>query len=59
MMQGRIEVVEEMNIKRALWQEDWTMYYPKGYDDSDYAILRFCPILAKGYHQLQTYTIGF
>jgi len=59
MLQGNLEIVHDLNIKKTLWQKDWMMYYPKGIDDVDYAILRFCPLLAKGYHQLKNYTINF
>jgi len=55
MLCGLIEIVSDINIKKKLWQEAWTLYYPQGTIDSDYTILRLKPSLIKGYHQLQSY----
>ena len=52
MLGGEIEIVKSREIKEAVWQEGWEMYYPRGLDDPDYTILRLRPILAKYYHQL-------
>ncbi|MCL2485662.1 MAG: pyridoxamine 5'-phosphate oxidase family protein [Endomicrobia bacterium] len=38
---GKIEVVNDMKIKRSFWQDGWTMYYKGGVEDPDYAILKF------------------
>lgn len=57
MLGGVIEFVTDMDIKRALWQDDWTIFFPDGVTDPDYTILRLSPIVAKGYHQLQTYNL--
>lgn len=55
MLCGLIEIVSDISIKKELWQEAWTLYYPQGFIDPDYTILRLKPILLKGYHQLQSY----
>jgi general stress protein 26 len=52
MLSGEIEIVKFEEIKEAIWQGGWEMYYPKGFDDPDYTILRLRPVLAKYYHQL-------
>lgn len=41
MLKGRMEVLEDDESKRAIWQEADTMYYPKGVTDPDYCVLRF------------------
>ncbi|HEX3018184.1 MAG TPA: pyridoxamine 5'-phosphate oxidase family protein [Caproicibacter sp.] len=41
MLKGRMEVLEDDESKRAIWQEGDTMYYPKGVTDPDYCVLRF------------------
>jgi len=54
MLGGMIEIVADPNIKKAIWQEGWEMYYPHGFEDSDYTILRLFPMIAKYYHQLNS-----
>lgn len=49
---GDIEVVNEIEIKKALWQPDWTMYYPGGAEDPDHTVLRLKPRSAAYYAQL-------
>lgn len=57
MLGGVMEFVTDMDIKRALWQDNWTIFFPGGVTDPDYTILRLRPIVAKGYHQMQTYNL--
>ncbi|MFQ6083395.1 MAG: pyridoxamine 5'-phosphate oxidase family protein [Candidatus Aminicenantia bacterium] len=52
MLGGMIEIVTDPDLKKAIWQEGWEMYYPGGVDDPDYTILRVFPMFAKYYHQL-------
>lgn len=59
MLAGDVEVVEDAETKKALWQSSWTMYYPGGVEDLDYAILRLRPVFMQGYHQLEHYHIDF
>jgi general stress protein 26 len=53
MVAGKLEIVEDEEIKKALWQSTWTMYYPGGVEDEDYAVLRLRPAFVQGYHQFQ------
>lgn len=57
MLGGTIEIVEEQTIKKSLWQNSWTMYYPKGSTDNDYTILKLTPDVLKLYHQLDFFTL--
>jgi general stress protein 26 len=57
MLVGDMEVVADAGVKHSLWQEEWSMYYPGGPGDPDYAILRLLPRLGKGYHQMSFYTL--
>lgn len=59
MLQGNIEIITDPAIKQALWQDNWTMYYPTGVNDPEYTILCLKPLLGKGYHQLNSYTLNF
>ena len=58
MIAGFMEIVNDKDIKNALWQNNWTIYYPGGVEDPDYAILKLQPIFLKGYNQLQQYTMN-
>jgi general stress protein 26 len=55
MVAGTLEVVEDEEIKKALWQSNWTMYYAGGPEDPDYAVLRLRPVFLQGYHQFLHY----
>lgn len=59
MLAGSLEIVEDAETKRALWQNEWTMYYPGGVEDPDYAILRLRPAFMQGYHQFEHYHLAF
>ena len=56
MMGGNIEVVKDKALKRDIWQKSWTMYYPGGAEDPDYAILSLEPYTAKYYENLASCT---
>lgn len=44
---GEIELVADMDIKKQLWQDNWTMYYPGGLEGSEYNILCLKPKVVK------------
>ncbi|MDD2620785.1 MAG: pyridoxamine 5'-phosphate oxidase family protein [Syntrophomonadaceae bacterium] len=56
---GNIEIVEDWDVKRSLWQDGWEMYYPGGFEDPGYAVIRMQPRFARYYHQLQMFQIDF
>lgn len=51
-LSGTIAVSNDPDLRKSLWQESWTMYYPGGYSDPDYSVLVFTPYSASYYHQL-------
>ncbi|HEX2950129.1 MAG TPA: pyridoxamine 5'-phosphate oxidase family protein [Armatimonadota bacterium] len=51
-LSGQLALVTDEAVKQTLWQPAWTMYYPQGPTDDDYAILRLTPTHAELYHQL-------
>ncbi len=55
MLEGDIDIVEDMKVKRAVWHDGWERYYLKGFDDPDHSILRMYPTLGKGWNQSHTY----
>lgn len=46
---GTVEVLEDGESKRRIWQEGDTMYYPLGVDDPDYCVLRFTAVKGRYY----------
>ena len=41
MLQGTMEVVDDIDIKREIWKDDFSMYYQGGVDGGDYILIRF------------------
>ncbi|MCR4392382.1 MAG: pyridoxamine 5'-phosphate oxidase family protein [Candidatus Acetothermia bacterium] len=51
MLCGDMEIVDNSELRRALWNEGWERYYPGGPDDLDYTVLRLVPKLAMGWYK--------
>ena len=51
MLSGNIEIVQEQDIRYALWEDGWERYYPQGMDDPDYTVLRLQPGFMTGWLQ--------
>jgi general stress protein 26 len=41
MLKGKMEVLEDAEIKQEIWEFGDKMYYPKGVTDPDYCVLKF------------------
>lgn len=52
MFGGEVEIVDDMDIKRKIWLDWWTRYYPNGLEDPDYTLLRLHPKNARFYYKL-------
>jgi general stress protein 26 len=48
-LSGEMEVLTDPDLKAALWQEEWKIYWPGGAADPDYAVLRLKPTQAAGW----------
>ena len=48
---GNVEIVEDRDIKSAVWVEGWEKYYPEigTPEDPDYTLLRILPVEASGW----------
>lgn len=57
MLSGKIKIIADQSIKKSLWQDNWTMYYPGGVTDNDYTILELKPTSLKVYSKLKTFTV--
>ncbi len=47
LLTGEIEVVTDLDIKKQLWQDDWKIHYPGGFDSPEYNILCLKPRIMK------------
>jgi general stress protein 26 len=51
MLRGDIEIVDDSELRQALWNDGWEMYYPGGPDDPDHTVLRLYPKSVKGWYK--------
>lgn len=49
MLCGTAEVLDDPDLKRALWSEDWRIYWPDGADNPDYVVVRLKPNEIRGW----------
>jgi general stress protein 26 len=49
MLKGDIEIVDDSQVRHAIWNEGWERYYPGGPDDPDHTVLRLYPQSAQGW----------
>lgn len=47
-LSGRVEILTDQQLKTALWDESWRMYWC-GPEDPDYVVLRLTPVEAYGW----------
>ncbi|MBA7621265.1 hypothetical protein ES703_28624 [subsurface metagenome] len=59
MLGGSVEIVDEMELKKTIWLDWWTRYYPEGVEDPDYTLLRLEPKNAKYYYKLNQVNFEF
>jgi general stress protein 26 len=52
MLGGSAEIIDDMEVKKQIWLDWWTRYYPEGLEDPDYTLLRMKPRNARFYYKL-------
>ena len=52
MLGGLAKVIDDMELKKKIWLDWWTQYYPEGLEDPDYTLLRMEPKNARFYYKL-------
>jgi len=55
MLSGVAEVLESPDLKRALWDDSWRMYWPDGPSDSDFVVVRLAAETATGWSGTETF----
>ena len=51
MLRGKAEVLDDLEFKKKLWVEGWKRYYPKGYSDPDFTLLKVKPVWVKAWYR--------
>lgn len=51
MLQGVVEVLNDIKFKEKIWEDSWTIYYPEGHTDPDFTILKFTPKSMRGWYR--------
>ncbi len=54
MLTGFMEVLQDDDIKREIWQPGDTIYYKQGVTDPDYCVLKFTAVKGRHYCDLKT-----
>ena len=52
MLGGSVKIVDDIELKKRIWLDWWTRYYPKGVEDPDYTLLQLEPKNARYYYKL-------
>lgn len=51
MLRGKAEVLDDLEFKKKLWVHGWERYYPKGYEDPDFTLLKVKPDWIKAWYR--------
>ena len=54
MLRGTMEVLQDEESRKSIWQMGDRMYYPKGVDDPDYSVLKFTAISGRYYSNFKS-----
>ena len=54
MLIGTMEVLQDEESRKSIWQVGDRMYYPKGVSDPDYSVLRFTAIKGRYYSNFKS-----
>lgn len=49
MLAGKAEILDDPELKKALWSWDWRVYWPTGAADPDFIVVRMKPDEIKGW----------
>ena len=52
MFGGEAEIIDDFELKKTIWLDWWTRYYPEGLEDPDYSLFKLNPKNARFYHKL-------
>ena len=52
---GKMEIIDDMEIRKLLWQKEWIQFYEGGLEGSDYTVLCVKPLVARGWYKTDKY----
>ena len=47
---GDAEEIDDLGLKRQIWQDEWKIHWPAGPEDPEFIILKILPKWAKGWY---------
>lgn len=56
-LNGKAEVLDDPELKKALWSWDWRVYWPRGANDPDYIVVRVKPDEISGWWSGSPFTL--
>ena len=48
---GNAEEIDDMDLKKRIWQDEWKIHWPGGPEDPEFIILNLLPKWAKGWYK--------
>ena len=54
MLKGKMEVLQDEESRKSIWQTGDRMYYPKGVNDPDYSVLKFTAMNGRYYSNFKS-----
>ncbi len=48
---GNAEEIDDADLKKRIWQDEWKMHWPGGPEDPEFIILKLLPEWAKGWYK--------
>ena len=52
---GDAKIINDSDIKKKLWRDGWERHFPDGPEDTEYTLLKFEPVFAKGLYQMEPF----
>ena len=51
LLMGNAEEIDDPDLKKRIWQDEWKIHWPAGPEDPEFIILKLLPTRAKGLHK--------
>lgn len=51
LLAGDIEEIDDPDLKKRIWQDEWKMHWPGGSEDPEFIMLKLLPERAKGWYK--------
>jgi general stress protein 26 len=48
---GNVEEIDDVDLKKRIWQDEWKIHWPGGAEDPEFIMLKLLPEWAKGWHK--------